>query len=61
MARTVVIHHEEHLKSQQPYVAVRCPTEKADHLPVEEMAVTGVNNLRNVAGTVYFTLQKHQM
>ena len=38
MARAVV-HHKEHIVSQQPYVDVHCPAEKAYHLPVEEMAV----------------------
>ena len=31
--------HEEHVASQQPYVGVSCPAEKAHHFPVEEMAV----------------------
>ena len=58
--RAVVVHHEEHVASQQPYMDERCPAEKAHHLPVEEMLVAQVN-LCNVAGKVYFTLQKHQM
>ena len=36
LARRVVVHH---VASQQPYVNVRCPAEKAHHLLVEEMAV----------------------
>ena len=39
LSRAVVVHHEEHVASQQPYVNVRCPTKKAHHLPDEEMAV----------------------
>ena len=39
MAREVLAHHEEHVASQQPYVDVHCPAEKAHHLPVKEMAV----------------------
>ena len=35
--------------------------EKEHNLPVEEMADHGVNNLCNVAGTVYFTLQNPQI
>ena len=35
----VVVHQEEHVASQQSYVDMRCPAEKAHHLPVEEMIV----------------------
>ena len=28
LARAVVVHQEEHVASQQPYVDVRCPAEK---------------------------------
>ena len=38
LAKTVV-HHEEHVAWQQPYVDVLCPTEKVHHHTVEEMAV----------------------
>ena len=31
--------HEEHVESQQPYVDLRFPTEKAHYIPVEEMTV----------------------
>ena len=51
LARTVV-HHEEHVVSQQLYVDIYCPAEKAHHLPVEEMQYHGVNNLCNVASTL---------
>ena len=54
LVRVVVIHHEEHVASQQPYVDMRCIAEKAQHLPVAEMEVPRVNNLCNVAGSVYF-------
>ena len=36
------VHHEENVAAQQSYVDVRCPAEKALHLPVEEMAVPWV-------------------
>ena len=39
LARTVVVHHEEHVALQQSYVDVHCHSEKAHLLPVEEMAV----------------------
>ena len=61
LARAIVVHHEEQVASQQPYVDVSCTVEKVHHLPVEEIAVARVNNLCNIAGTVYFILQKHQM
>ena len=35
----VVVHHEEHVALQHPYVDVRYPAKKAHHLPVEGMAV----------------------
>ena len=57
----VVVDHKEHVVSQQLYVDVHCPAEKAQHLPVDDVAEYGVNNLCNVEGTVYFTLQKHHM
>ena len=38
LARAVVVHHEEHVALQQPYVGMRCPAEKAHRLPVKEMA-----------------------
>ena len=49
------LHHSSHMWT------CNCPSEKAHHLPVEEMAVARVNNVCNVVGTVYFILQKHQM
>ena len=48
LARAVVVHHREHvvsqqlydyMLSQQLYVDMHCPAQKAHHLPVEEMAV----------------------
>ena len=39
LARAAVVHYEEHVASQQPYVDVRCPAENAHQLPVEEMEV----------------------
>ena len=38
LARAVVL-HKDNIASQQLYVDVRCPAEKAHHLPVEEMPV----------------------
>ena len=38
--RAVVVHHEEHVALQQPYMDVHCPAEKAHRLSVEEMTVT---------------------
>ena len=49
-----VVHHEEQVASQQPYMDVRWPAENAHHLPGEEMAVALGNNLCNVADTLYF-------
>ena len=40
LARALVVHHEEHIASQQPYVDVRHPAEKSHHIPVEEITVT---------------------
>ena len=37
LAKTIVVHHEEHVVLQQPYVDMRCPAEKAHHLTVEEV------------------------
>ena len=34
-----IVHHEEHVASQQLYVDMRHPAKKAHHLPVKEMAV----------------------
>ena len=39
LARAVVVHHEEQVALQQPFVDLLCPAEKAHHLPVEEMTV----------------------
>ena len=39
LARAVVVHHEDNVASQQLYVDMRCPAEKAHHFPVEEMVV----------------------
>ena len=38
VAKAVVVHHEDHIASQQPYMDVHCPAEKT-YLPVKEMAV----------------------
>ena len=61
LAGEVIVHHEEHVALQQPYVDVHYPDEKPQYLPVEERAVARVNNLCNVTGTVFFTLQKHKL
>ena len=39
LARIVIVHHEEYVVSQQSYVDVRRPAEKAHHLSVEEITV----------------------
>ena len=39
LVRTVVVHHEEHVAWQQPYVDLSCPAEKAHQLPVDEITV----------------------
>ena len=38
LARAVIVHHVQ-VASQQPYVDMHCPAEKAHHLPVQEMTV----------------------
>ena len=48
LSRVVIVHHKEHIVSQQQYVDMHCPPERAYHLPVEEMAVA----LCNVLGIV---------
>ena len=44
LARAVVVHHEEHIASQQPYVDVRCPAAKAHHLPQRNYSITGLTS-----------------
>ena len=39
LARVVVLHHEEQVEWQQPYVDVHCPAEKAYHVSIEEMVL----------------------
>ena len=56
LARAIV-HHEEHVALQHPYMDVRCPAERALHLPDSSR---GLPKLYNEAGTAYFTLKKYQ-
>ena len=59
--RAVVVHHEEHIASQQLYVTCIVILKKHITFFSKKWQSHRVNNLCNVAGTVYFTLQKHQM
>ena len=47
-----VLHHEEHVASQQPYMDMRCPAKKYIIFLLKKWQEHGVNNLCNVASTV---------
>jgi len=50
LARALV-HHEEHVPSQQPYVAVGCHADKAHSLPLEETTV-GDDDITDLSGRI---------